>query len=355
MAVAIAIDRLKIYQLKQFTLFIVLPFFFWGVILLLFKYAYGLSKVGCAAGGDVLDMIHLAKSGVSRKQRRRRILRSWRLQTTFCILCVMIPCITMMMMEVGWKNLDIAWREVQDVVDDIETLGFKGLNVINGLQSTKVSLYQNILVQQVLAEPNPRVSVFDSWCPNASTSKRLHFFKESMKIIQENTRSTVNLLEDNISDNAANGFAMVTDVTQYVDESIGWFQSHDWMWKFLLMVINVLTCLMLLASFILSKNNLIHPPTRAYLSYLLVPMFTVCIILLLVATASTGIATLLNADFCNGGPDLVGTPLGTIEDAMLAYQHGSLDRKPLTGKMGLVYEAFAYYSSVSDACVRCCT
>jgi hypothetical protein len=86
---------------------------------------------------------------------------------------------------------------------------------------------------------------------------------------------------------------------------------------------------------------------------LLVPVFTVVTVLLLIATAASGVATLLNADFCAGGTEL-GSPQGTVEDAILSFQYGSMDRRPVTGNVGLVYDSFVYYSSVSEKDCNAC-
>ena len=73
--------------------------------------------------------------GLKRKERKKRILRSWRIQTTFCIVCIMIPIMSLMMMELGWKNVDAAWEEVQSIVDDVEALAFRGWNILNMLET----------------------------------------------------------------------------------------------------------------------------------------------------------------------------------------------------------------------------
>jgi hypothetical protein len=331
--------------LKQFTLLIMLPFFFWGLILFTFKFIYGLQRLGCAAGGGVLDMIQLSKAGVRRKERKRRIMRSWRLQTTFCIVSILIPMTSLMMMEMGWKSLDAAWQEVQVVVDDVEALAFRGWNVLESLQSIKNELHSNLLVQQVLKSES--ANGFAEWCPNAGeTPERFKVLQDAMEQVQSGTQELVEIYEDHVPENE-NGFVVMTQVTKYVDESIDWFFAHDWMWKLLLMVLNVINVLMLLACYSLSKNNIVHLPSRLYLAWLLVPVFTVVTVLLLIATASSGVATMLNADFCAGGTE-PGSPQGTVEDAILSFQYGSMDRRPVTGNVGLVYDSFVYYSSVSE-------
>ena len=329
-------------QLKSFTWFILVPFGLWAILLLAFKLVYGVKKVGCAAGGEVLDMVELSKAGVSRKERRRRILRSWRLQTTFCIVGVFIPTVSMMMMEYGWKALHMGWTDVREVVNDAEALAFRGWNVVGSLHSVKDQLFQNALMKEVV-EGNDEL--FVDWCPNAATStEAMQALRDVVDSLQLNAKGLVRILEEHVPDKS-NGFTVLMEATQDLDDSITWFFDHDWLLKLFLMILNVLNFLMVLACYVLSKNDIIHPPSQAYLSFLVVPLFSSTVVILLAILATSGIATLMNADFCAGGVD-PGSPQGTIEDAILSYQFGSLERQQVTGKLGLVYDSFQYFSEV---------
>jgi hypothetical protein len=213
---------------------------------------------------------------------------------------------------------------------------------LENLQATKEELYQNTLVQEIMSSDT---DVFANWCPNsASSPDRLQFLQEGMVLIQSNARYLVEIFDQNVPANM-NGFMVTTQVTQYIDDLITWFFDHDWMFKLLLMVLNVLNFIMVLAVYLLSKNYIIHPPSRMYLSVVLLPTFTIATIILLILTASSGVATLMNADFCAGGLE-PGSPQGTIEDAILSYQYGSMERQQVTGNLGLVYDSFLYYSDV---------
>jgi hypothetical protein len=125
------------------------------------------------------------------------------------------------------------------------------------------------------------------------------------------------------------------------------------------MALNVFNVFLVLCCYIFSKHNLIHPPTRFYLTLFVVPLFSVATMLLMMVTASSGVASLMNADFCAGGQGM-GSPQGTIRDAIFSYQHGSISsssssvvfnhdpqtKNDLTGTLDLVYESFSYYANV---------
>lgn len=314
---------------------------------MLFKFLYGIDKIGCAAGGEVLDLKELAKEGFSRKKRKKRILRAWRLQTTFMITGILVPTASLIMMQSGWQKLQLAWDEIKNLVDDVESLAFRGWNVLDGLQKSKDTLEQNRLVHDLLRQSSSGETIFSSWCPNAKADQGLAFLNDSMTTLEASTESTITLFETHVP-HSSNGFIAVTQATQSVDESIVWFFQHDWIWKMYILVVNVLVVFMVMCCYIFSKHNIIHIPTRLHLIFWIVPLFLLVTGLLILVTASSGVATLLNADFCAGGKE-PGSPLGTIRDAILSYEHASLTVNPnenFTGTLGLVLATFNYYAEV---------
>lgn len=263
------------------------------------------------------------------------------------------------MMQNGWSKVQVAWDEVQEVVNDVESMAFRGWNVLEGLQTSRDRLTNNKLVQAFLdhAVSESNLSLFSTWCPNATSETSLVFLNDAMTTMQDQTENLLQLFDDYVPVNNG-GFLSVTDVTHSADESIQWFFDNDWIWKMYIMLLNVLNFFLLLCVYIFSKNNIIHPPTRYYLTFLVVPLFSIATGLLLIVTASSGVATLLNADFCAGGSGQ-GSPQGTIRDAILSYYHGSVTAKiNTTGTMGLVYDSFNYYAEVSEGqashIARCC-
>lgn len=391
--------------LKQFTLFLFIPFLLWGAFLLLFKLGYGVDRVGCAAGGDVLDMRRMSSSsnkrdndgggvgggGVSRKERKRRILRSWRIQGVFLVASVLIPVVSVIMIQLGLDNVTDAMTELQTLTDDVETLAYRGWNAVRGLQTaTRHLLHDNDLVRGILGNvttnistTGPNDSIFvTEWCPNArqqqqqqATGNNFSFLVDAFQSVQDDAEPLVRAFEKYLGGGGVGGgtaaatssssssfadrsFMTVVETTQYVDSTIEWFLTNDWILKLLVMMLNVVNFLLLLSVYCLSKNNVIHEPTRAYLAWVLVPLLVALTGSLLIVSLTAGVTALVNADFCTGGPD-PGSPQGTLEDAILSVvQYGNLDRSSLTqdvngtmehtlpGVLGLAYEAVGYYSSV---------
>ena len=321
-----------------------LPFFFWTVVLLLFKFAYGTGKVGCAAGGGAIDIVQLSKQKVSRRERRRRILRSWRLQSTFLIVGVFIPIATLLLLKCGLAQLEISWDELQDINDDVESIAFRGMGIVDNLRQSQTQLRQ--MDFGIVGDKNNVTNY--SWCPNLDDASKTSYLKleqfdQMLTSVLSHNTEIVSFLDLHMPADDSE-FTMMTDATQYVDESINWAYDHDWLLKLFLMALNVVNLLLVAACYILSKNNIIHPPSRYYLAFFLVPVFSVLAGVTVFMTATLGVGTLLNSDFCAGGP-APGSPSGAIEDAILLNQFGTLDRSQGSG---LIYESFKYYAGVSQ-------
>lgn len=332
--------------LKQFTLFVLVPFVLWGLILLAFKFLYGSKKVGCAAGGQIIDIRSLSKQGVARKTRKQYIIRNWRLQATYQIVAIVIPTLTILLMKGGWTHMNTAFQEVQETLNDVSSWSHRGQRIVRGLQRTKNDLEKNVFVQQAvwIADVNSNRTVFDDWCPHQKNSS-LAFLQDSFRVVQD---FSLAILEDDYAryvPSDTTGFQSIQDGTTHLENSLDWLMDNQWTFKLVLMILNVINLLLLMVCYIFSKNNIIHPPTRAFTTWLLLPTFLGLTLIFMGITAVAGVATLFNADFCSGGPD--GSPQGTFHDAILSLDHGSLDySRDIDGAMGLVYDSFVYYSNV---------
>ena len=166
-----------------------------------------------------------------------------------------------------------------------------------------------------------------------------------------------------------------------MDTIIDWCYSNDWILKLVLVVLNIVNALLLANVYLVSKNNLIHFPTRYYISYLLVPMFLIGTICLLLISILSGIALLMNVDFCSGGNSIdddtmtlmntnnfyhYGSPKGTIQDVIMTLQNQQQqlrnnDGRPNDGNddddtnnynnndgLDLVYDAVDYFWTVRN-------
>lgn len=454
------------------------------------------------AGGDVIDMYQLSRAGVSRKERKRLVLRSWKLQSVFLSVSILIPVLSTVLLERGWKPLETAALEVQELNNDVEALAYRGEHSIQLLESYKYKLFaENELVRSIVeyshtstntntntdantnVEPDhkgkhrraqwgwgweagtsapslPITSDFDSqfffpwtdmatssptdeegppvdkndwnqkevpwkddptapptallpwqeeglnnhtstavdgffnhntsssttpsvllksgifiddWCPDGMKFlgiDELNYWADSINNLTEKTQGIRNIFsaletsfpsesfwsdsDDNDRDpslstppaTSSSAFKFVTDTTAYVDESIEWFLANDWLLKLLILVLNVINGLLLANVYFISKNNVIHQPTRCYVALVLIPAFVIAAVFVVAVTVATGVGVLINSDFCSGGSD-VGGPQGTIEDAILTLQQEQRSQGQVPNEaLNLVYDAVDYYWTV---------
>lgn len=76
----------------------------------------GPTRVGCAAGGNVLD-IPLLRQQYSRGKRREMEQRSWRLQTTFMSFAILLFVLVGLFLNKGLGSMGTSLSYVYDISD----------------------------------------------------------------------------------------------------------------------------------------------------------------------------------------------------------------------------------------------
>ena len=294
--------------------------------------------------------------------RRQYLLRAWRIQTTFLITGILFPIATTMLVKNGLSQLELSWDEMTDMAIDADALFYRGLGIVERLSSSHAEL-KEFAQQQNISASNVQNSINDEypWCPNLSgglnsaasiaDEQLVAQFNSVMSEVTTQLDYIISYLPENVPMDPS-GLISATRATEHVKSAIEWTKSHDWLLKFLLMMVNVLSMFLILASYIVYQiSPIVHIPSRFYLAWVIVPFWSVLCILVVVATAMMGIATLVNADFCAGG-ESPGSPQGALEDAILSNRLGTLDRDKGDGI--LIYESFMYYANVSCRSWICC-
>jgi hypothetical protein len=339
-------------------------------------------------------MVEMSEAGIRRKLRRRYLIRSYRVQSTFFATGIFIPIATGLLVRHGLSRLALSWDFLADLSNDAHQFALDGIRVVqrlesshSKLQTTWADLGLQILMEDQQQTPSSvndglhnvsdlmwTTTATDSypWCPNANAKKSqgnedMYQVEQFNSILSEVTTRIHSIVNGRVVMNTQ-GLTIMASAIEHIESSIEWTKTHDWLFKALLMVLNVLTIIVIVASFAISKLNFVHHPSRCYLAWIVVPLWTMVSLLLVYATAMVGVGMLLNADFCAGGPTTISSsPIGAMEDAILANRFGNIDRdyyyqqyhdgnhnknnhgkvNEATGGGLLVYEAFSYYASVS--------
>lgn len=323
-----------IQGIQMFCFFNLFVMILWTAILIILK-IMGPSRVGCAAGGDVLNVPHLRKQ-YDRATRKAIEKRSWRVQTTFLITSILLFLVVGLFLNKGLAAMSTSLQEVYDIHESIERVTTRAQDIVTSLQLEQRRMH----TAQVHALLN-----MDSYCPNIvgdNTETLSASELQALNITQMGETMRASLQEiDAFMDtrvyDANKGLSKVQEATDAVDQGIHWFQDNEWKPRLCAVVIVVLD-VFLLIGLVLSRNNIAFNPYWCMMKCVLIPAFCVCLFLTALATYGFGAGAVMNADFCAGG-DYPGSPKGTIEEIMNEQGVGPRD---------IMYQSFQYYVNVSD-------
>jgi hypothetical protein len=85
-------------------------------VLALLKICLGRDRVGCAAGGDKIDVQYIKKKQKHLKPILRRIVkRSWRVQFWFFAAAILLPITTCLFLKKGLHTTVESLEEIQQI------------------------------------------------------------------------------------------------------------------------------------------------------------------------------------------------------------------------------------------------
>jgi hypothetical protein len=268
-----------------FVAFAAVVVYIWGVVLIALKLMLGSSN--CAGGGSTMDVAKLRKQKIPRHIRRRRILRSWRIQWVFLGASILIPITTLLMTRNGLKPLINSLDEVGSISDEVEAVAFRGLAIAESLQHARQNLQRNLTGLQLgkICPTSP--------LPPTNTSTLTLPVGPLTNYIQVGL-DEVNGFIDQYADEASIGLTRVVGVTEGVDNSIEWIFRNDWTFKLFLLTLNVVNGFFLLGVF-LSKQDIISYSYRRFLSYGMIPLFLLLLVCGMLIACVLGMSSMFNA------------------------------------------------------------
>jgi hypothetical protein len=361
-------------QIIAFCVFLCLLFCVWGLILIVLTLNYGVNRVGCAAGGELVDVGALRQAKVSRAERKRRIVRAWRLQSMFLLASLLLPTFSFLLVNRGLTPFVASLDGLVDVNDQVDSKAFRGIELADSM----TTLYRDL-------KAIPIVDI-QSFCPNGNAIDTnaddlldgLGMYELS-ETIQSGLATVDSFLMNYLTD-IRPGLVQVTDATRMLDRGIESVYDSDWFLKLFLVALNVVNGFFIFGVF-LSKISVVYTAFQAMLQYLLLPLFCLLLLGSIAATCAAISMSLANAgtyeriveffflldwsyliifsssclspplvfpsfslkDFCAGG-SLPGSPLGTIRDMVAEYGYP---------EDSLAYRSVAYYTHVRIAIVSC--
>ena len=329
--------------LAAFGVFLILLVVIWLTILLLFKVIMAGRGNSWIAGGSVIDVQEIKKNQRHLKPMLQQMVkRSWRIQTCFLILSLLLPVATGFFIKKGLDTFVDAIVEIQGTNQNVEHVLAKGIGIVTSLtrERDRIHKLKDLFDIDRLC---PLVGVINNNSNNSnnsntsSSSSSSLFSNISFADINSHLFTTFDDMDRLVDENvvyAEQGLHAIKDVTVSVDTAVDIIVASDWIPKMYMMVLMVIN-IFLLAGVVLNRQNIIFFPFKSMLVWLLVPAFILLLVIATVGTSAIGVLASVNADFCAGGDSE--SPRGTLEDIIKSHSSSTTD---------LSYRSFEYYMTV---------
>lgn len=278
----------------SFTIFLACMVFVWSMILLVLKYYYGQTRVGCAARGIPVDPSELRKQGVSRRERRKRIHRAWRIQNVFLLLSATIPCITCLLVNHGYRPFIRSLQDVVDANDDVESRALEGLGIVNTISMASMEVVSKHMV-------NPEIFDISSTCQNFENASEAikaldNEFDEFRQRFTVGLEHVEGFLGGSMVD-LSKGLEDISSATESIDDAVQHIHNNDWYFKLFLLLLNVFNLLLWIGAF-LTKCGVDFQGYHRVMAWFVLPSFGLLLLALICATGIMSTLSLLTAGKC---------------------------------------------------------
>lgn len=216
---------------------------------------------------------------MSRSERKRRIVRAWRIQSVFLLFSLLLPTFSFLLVNRGLTPFIASLEGLVDVNDQVDANAFRGIELADSM----TALYRDL-------KTIPIVDI-QSFCPNANANDASDLLVGlGMYAVSETIQSgmvTVESFMVKYLSDIRPGLVQMTDATRMLDRGIDSVYGVDWILKMFLVVLNIVNGFFIFGVF-LSKISVVYSAFQAMLTYLLIPLFC---LLLLGSVAATCAAT----------------------------------------------------------------
>ena len=290
--------------------------FIWAVVLLVFKYYYRIERVGCASGGDIVDVKEMKRVyNLDKFERKQRIRRNWRVQNTCLITCILILPSTILMINFGLDPFIDSLYDVQQMNDRIDSHAYRGIqtvtqlndayNHIQQIQEPDVQLFDNNFTNlYVNAACVSNVTIFSSLVGNLTNLPKAKLPRMNMTMrlkdvfdwnsYQEEVKNTIANFSTYDFTGTNSVLYRLTNGTAAVDAGIDTLNGHDWLIRLLVVILDVVVIFMIVG-ILFVKDNIDYPAYQSFTSYILLPLFCASLLATIIATYMFTTVAVLNA------------------------------------------------------------
>ena len=326
--------------------------FAWLAILLVLKFHFKLKRVGCAAGGEVVDIKRLKKvDGLHKFERQTRILRNWRVQSACLGACLAIVPLSVLMLESGLDPFLESLEGIQSINDEVDSRAYRAIQIISQLQESNAALDQLKRNSTFLI----KTLEMKEFCPNFDPTAILNYdynltegnntdgaFDASEAMVDLNAvlgidpaavRGTIlsgieqaNAFKSYNTKSAAETLYQVTEFTSAVDSGIDYVHSHDWIIRLGVVILDVVVGFLVVAV-VLTKQSIDFPAYQSMTAWVLLPIFcsalavAVVVTLVFVSMATANAGEFFCLEFVSVAP------LSSNKDLVCSFLHRFLRRR----------------------------
>lgn len=332
-----------------FSIMIAMIAILWAIVIFVLKFSYGPDRVGCAAGGNPIDVSSLRKNKLSRRQRKTIIKRNQRTQLIFLACSLCLTTLSFVLMNHGFKPFIESLEGINEAVDSMEektTNTTKLTTTVFQLRDNLLSLRDTLYTSQVCPKSYKRSS-FSQEVGNHS-----QMFNKTVSHGVQNISTPI----DRYANDLVSGLDGIAHAGDYVQQKIDMIFNCQRLLVGFLIAFNVVN-VMLFSGAMLSQNDVYSSRCQHVYSLIFVPIFCLLLIGLVATICLFSSISMINAgewkdvdcyrfsvpetnnwytDFCSGGPNS-GSAKGTVQDIMVERGWNSSD---------ISYKAFNYYLSV---------
>jgi hypothetical protein len=285
--------------------------------LLVLKFYYRIERVGCASGGDVVDVKEMKKVyNLDKFERKQRIRRNWRVQTTCLITCIALLPSTILMLKFGLDPFIDSLYDVQQTNDRIDSHAYRGIQTVTQLYDA----YKSVQVQQsdfeffddnftnlkLDAACLSNVTMFSSIVgnltklPKNNSNVSLTNMTVRLKdvfdwtLYQEEIKSTIANFSEFDFNGSNSVLYQLANGTAAVDAGIDAMNDHDWLIRLLVVIMDVVVVL-LIVGILFVKDNIDYPAYQSFTTYILLPLFCASLFATIIATYIFATVAVLNA------------------------------------------------------------
>ena len=250
---------------------------------MLLKWVGGPDRVGCAAGGEIVDVKALRENGVRRWDRRTRIIRSWRVQYMFGICSLGLITFSFVFANQGLTPFFASLEDIATVTSLAQTRVQHGMHLAH-LLSSQVELIRPFLdfnittlcpkYEQTILESDFSLSVTADEIVSA-TKEMDYFFENDM-------------------DSFLNGMGQVADTCKSVDKAVVKIKENEWVFPVFLIAVNVINIFLILGV-VLTQNKIKWDFYQSLLGGIFIPAFAATMVITVVVLCIVAVGGIINA------------------------------------------------------------